>query len=172
MRTAVAGVGPTFPASARAASLCSMTSDENQVAQLYSDLIAGWNDRDETAFASVFADDGAVIGFDGSDPQGRTTIEREQRQIFEDHTPAQYVAKVRTVELLAPSVALLRAVVGMIPPGQSDLKPDRNAHQTLLARKEGDEWRVVLFQNTPAAYDGRPELVEALTAELRALLQR
>lgn len=47
--------------------------------------------------------------------------------------------------------------------------PERNAHQTLLARKDGDDWRVVLFQNTPAAYDGRPELVEAMTDELRSV---
>jgi uncharacterized protein (TIGR02246 family) len=145
-------------------------TDEIRVADLYSTLIAGWNDRDATAFASVFADDGGLIGFDGSDPQGRTTIERELQAIFDDHQPARYVAKVRTIQLLAPHVALLRAVVGMIPPGESDLKSDRNAHQTLLARKDDDEWHVVLFQNTPAAYDGRPELVDALTEELRALV--
>ena len=137
------------------------------VAELYSTLIAGWNDRDARAFASVFAEDGSLIGFDGSDPSGRATIEREQQAIFADHTPAQYVAKVRSIELLAPDVALLRAVVGMIPPGKSDLMPERNAHQTLLARKHDGEWRVVLFQNTPAAYDGRPQLVQALTEELR-----
>jgi len=145
-------------------------ADETRVADLYATLIAGWNDRDAASFASVFADDGGVIGFDGIDPQGRMTIEREQQAIFDNHIPAQYVAKVRTIELLAPGVALLRAVAGMIPPGASDLKPDRNAHQTLLARKDGDEWHVVLFQNTPAAYDGRPELVDALTDELRALI--
>jgi uncharacterized protein (TIGR02246 family) len=134
---------------------------------VYSTLIAGWNDRDARAFASVFAEDGSLIGFDGSDPKGRATIEREQQTIFADHTPARYVAKVRSIELLAPNVALLRAVVGMIPPGATDLKPERNAHQTLLARKHGDKWCVVLFQNTPAAYDGRPQLVQALTEELQ-----
>jgi uncharacterized protein (TIGR02246 family) len=143
------------------------TDEEARVAELYATLIAGWNGRDATAFASVFAEDGSLIGFDGSDPEGRATIERELQAIFADHTPAAYVAKVRSVELLAPTVALLRAVVGMIPPGEADLKPERNAHQTLLARKDSDEWRVVLFQNTPAAYDGRPQLVQALTNELR-----
>jgi uncharacterized protein (TIGR02246 family) len=69
----------------------------------------------------VFADDGSLIGFDGSDPTGRATIEQEQKAIFADHTPAQYVAKVRSIKLLSPTVALLRAVVGMIPPGASVL---------------------------------------------------
>lgn len=147
------------------------TAEEARVAELYSTLIAGWNDRDAHGFAAVFADEGSLIGFDGSDPKGRATIEREQQAIFADHTPAKYVAKVRSIELLSPSVALLRAVVGMIPPGASDLKPERNAHQTLLARRDDDEWRVVLFQNTPAAYDGRPQLVEALTDELRRVAE-
>jgi uncharacterized protein (TIGR02246 family) len=143
------------------------TTEEARVADLYSTLIAGWNERDAHAFASVFADEGSLIGFDGSDPHGRATIEREQQTIFADHTPAQYVANVRSIEFLSPSVALLRAVAGMIPRGATDLKPERNAHQTLLARKDDDEWQIVLFQNTPATYDGPPQLVDALTDELR-----
>jgi hypothetical protein len=40
--------------------------------------------------------------------------------------------------MLSPDVVLLRAVVGMIPPGQSDLNPDANAVQTLVAaRRDG-----------------------------------
>jgi hypothetical protein len=33
------------------------------------------------------------------------------------------------------------------------------------------QWRVALYQNTPAAFHGRPDLSEALTAELRALIK-
>jgi hypothetical protein len=39
-----------------------------------------------------------------------------------------------------------------------------------LARKQDDEWLIASYQNTPARYDGRPEAVEALTAELQALV--
>ena len=56
--------------------------------------------------------------------------------IFDNHIPAQYVAKVRTIELLAPGVALLRAVAGMIPPGASDLKPDRKDVRKYVASVE------------------------------------
>ena len=41
-----------------------------------------------------------------------------------------------------------------------------------VARVErDDEWRAVLYQNTPAQLHGRPELVESLTEELRQELR-
>jgi hypothetical protein len=58
----------------------------------------------------------------------------------------------------------------MIPPGQSDLNPAANVLQTLVATRDGDTWRIALFQNTPAQFHGRPELVERMTDELRELL--
>jgi hypothetical protein len=47
------------------------------------------------------------------------------------------------------------------------MDPSKGYATALLARKHGDTWCVVLFQNTPAAYDGRPQPVQALTEELR-----
>jgi uncharacterized protein (TIGR02246 family) len=69
--------------------------------------------------------------------------------------------------MLSPDVVLLRAVVGMIPPGQSDLNPDANAVQTLVAARRDGRWRIDLFHNTPAAFHGRPEERQKLTDELR-----
>ena len=45
-----------------------------------------------------------------------------------------------------------------------------NAIQSLVAVKQGTDWKIALFQNTPAQFHGRPEVAEALTEELRALL--
>ena len=58
----------------------------------------------------------------------------------------------------------------MIPPGKTDIEPDVNAHQTLVAVKTNSNWRIELFQNTPAAFHGRPELVDKMKDELRELL--
>ena len=69
---------------------------------------------------------------------------------------------------LSPEVALLHAVVGMIPPGEADLNPERNAHQTVVATKQGGDWRIAFFQNTPAQFHGRPDVAKALTDELRS----
>ncbi len=73
---------------------------------------------------------------------------------------------------LASGVALLRAVAGMVPPGGSEIVPDKNAVQAFVALETASGWRIAHFQNTPATFDGRPEEAEALTAELQAELLR
>jgi uncharacterized protein (TIGR02246 family) len=98
---------------------------------------------------------------------GRTEIAATLQQIFADHVTAPYVSKVRSVRLLSPEACVLRAIVGMVPPGQVDLNPAVNAHQTLLAVKRAGTWHVVLMQTTPAQFHGRPELVQQMTDELR-----
>lgn len=65
----------------------------------------------------------------------------------------------------------MHAVGGTILTGQSDIDPDRNSVQTLVAKKGvNGEWRLAVFQNTRAQYLGRPEQSQALTEELRMLL--
>lgn len=137
---------------------------------LYHQLLAAWNAHDASAYATCFAEDGYAIGFDGSTMDGRAAIESSLGRIFADHVTARYVAKVRAVRLLAPDVALLRAVAGLVPPGGTDINPAVNAHQTLVATQRDGQWRIALFQNTPAQFHGRSEAAAALTAELRALV--
>ncbi|MEW6605443.1 MAG: SgcJ/EcaC family oxidoreductase, partial [Thermoproteota archaeon] len=83
-------------------------------------MLECWNRRDAAAMASLFADDGNIIGFDGSQVDGQDGIRSHLSRIFSDHPTAAYVGKVREVRFLAPEVAILRAVAGMVPPGQSD----------------------------------------------------
>ena len=143
------------------------SSDEMEVRTLYRELLDGWNQRNADAFAAPFAQDGEVIGFDGSQMTGRAEIASTLSQIFADHVTAPYVSKVRSVRLVSPDVAVLRAIVGMVPPGQSDLNPALNAHQTLVATKRNGIWRIELLQTTPAQFHGRPDLVQQMTEELR-----
>ncbi|HYC33114.1 MAG TPA: SgcJ/EcaC family oxidoreductase [Gemmatimonadales bacterium] len=135
--------------------------------RLYAALLDAWNRRDAAAFARLFTADGTTVGFDGTEMRGAAAIERHLRDIFADHRPAAYVAVVREVRLLSPGSALLRGAAGLVPPGESSINPRTNAIQTLVALEDGGEWRIELFQNTPAAWDGRPNDVSALTAELQ-----
>jgi uncharacterized protein (TIGR02246 family) len=141
---------------------------EDDVAQLYRALLAAWNARDADRYAAAFLDEGHAVGFDGSQLDGRDAIASSLRSIFDHHQTGTYVGIVRQVQGLAPGVALLRAVAGMIPPGEQDLKPELNTIQTLVAVRRDDAWRAAMFQNTPAAFHGRPEDVKKLTDELRA----
>ena len=144
--------------------------DEVEIRALYQQMLEGWNTRNADAFAAPFAEDGEVIGFDGSQMAGRAEIALTLGQIFTNHITAPYISKIRSVRFLRPEVAALRAIVGMIPPGQSDLNPAVNAHQTIIATKHDGRWRIQLLQNTPAQFHGRPELVQHMTEELRQML--
>ena len=149
-------------------------ADEDRVTAelegVYRALHERWNARDAEGFAALFVEDGHSVGFDGSEMHGRREIATELGRIFRDHETAAYVGKVREIRPLGPHLALLRSVAGMVPQGKSDLNPDVHAVQTVLAARTDGVWRVVLLQNTPAQYHGRPEAAAALTAELSKLL--
>ena len=92
--------------------------------------------------------------------------------IFKHHQTADYVWKIKDVRLLHSEVATLSAIVGMIPPGQKDINPAANAIQTITAIRQNDVWKIALFQNTPAQFHGRPEMVERLTKELNEQIKK
>jgi uncharacterized protein (TIGR02246 family) len=143
----------------------------SELTGLFERLLQAWNDRNASEFASIFAGNGNMVGFDGSQANGREEIASHIGQVFRDHETAKYVWKVREVRLLSPETALLRAVVGMIPPGKSDINQATNAIQSLVAERRDDLLRIALLQSTPAQFHGRPEEAEALTMELRELVK-
>jgi uncharacterized protein (TIGR02246 family) len=145
-------------------------SAHEQAVAVYRQLLESWNQRNADAFASLFTEDGNSVGFDGSPLNGRSGIADALRDIFAHHQTASYVAKVREVRELAPGVTLLRAVVGMIPPGQQELKPDVNAIQSVVLVARDGAPKIALLHNTPAAFHGRPQMAEQLTQELTAVL--
>ena len=140
------------------------------VIELYQGLLSAWNARDAEAYAALVHEKGIVIGFDGSQMTGRNEVESSLRRIFSDHPTAAYVAKIRDVRLLGADVSVLLGLAGMVPPGGSDLDPSKNAIQSLTAQRDAGRWQIATFQNTPAAFHGRPELTQHLTDELRQVL--
>lgn len=149
--------------------LASMTEGRRHVAavsDMYGSLLKRWNSRDAAGFAALFQPAGSIVGFDGSPVDGASAIAAHLAAVFAHHATASYVGKVREVRALGAEAALLRAVAGMVPPGQLRLNPAVNAVQTLVARRADDRWRVELFQSTPAAFHGRADAVAALTEEL------
>jgi len=137
---------------------------------LHRELLTFWNDQNAAGMASLFTEDANVIGFDGSQMNGRSQIENELKQVFANHKTARYVWKIEEIRFIDSQTALLRAIVGMVPPGKKELNPATNAIQSLVACKQSDLWKIVLFQNTPAEFHGRPELVDSMTKELSQLI--
>ena len=145
--------------------------DEAAVRDVFAAFHQLWNKREAAAIAGLFAEGGSIVGFDGSMVDGRQAIGAHLGEIFMHHQTAAYVGIVREARFPAAEVAVLRAVAGMVPPDGSDINPAVNTVQTMVALRRDDRWRIELLQSTPAAFHGRPEAVEELTAELRTALQ-
>jgi uncharacterized protein (TIGR02246 family) len=148
-----------------------LKNEDLLVQALYKKLLNSWNDNNARDYADQFTDHANVVGFDGSEVNGREEIYRHINGIFVQHPVAAYVSIVREVRMLGPGIFVLRAVAGMVPPGQTDIKPEVNAIQTMIAVRENDEYKIAVFQNTPAAFHGRPESRDQLSAELRQELR-
>ena len=144
---------------------------EGAARELYEKLIQAWNKRNARDFALLFASNGSIVGYDGSQVDGQLDVGAHISEIFSHHQTASYVTIVREVRPISSDVVVLRANAGMVPPGKDELNPDRNAVQSMVAARKGGKWEIALFQNTPAAYDGRPELSKKLTEELRTVLR-
>jgi hypothetical protein len=58
------------------------------------------------------------------------------------------VGRVEDVRFLSPDVVLMHAVGSTVMRGESEPSPERDSIQTLVATREGGEWRLAAFQNT------------------------
>ena len=71
----------------------------------------------------MFADDGYLVGFDGSEMKGREQIEQSLSTIFADHETGRYVAEVRAERTVSDSVSMLAAITGLVPGGRVRRQP-------------------------------------------------
>ena len=151
--------------------LSSATDDKAAIRSLYQQLMDGWNAASGYAFAAPFEEDGDLVGFDGTHIKGRQEIASFHQHLFDMFLKgSRLIGKVRSMRFLTSNVAVMHAVGGTVMAEQSDLKPERNSVQTLVAVKRNEKWSLAAFQNTRATYMGRPEESQKLTEKLRALL--
>jgi len=149
----------------------SSSDSDRAVRELYTRLIEAWDKRNARDFALLFASDGSLVGFDGSQVNGQVEVGAHLAEIFSHHQTPAYISIVREVRSIASDVTLLRANTGLIPSGKDDCDPALNAVQSMVAVLQGGAWKVALFQNTPAAFHDRPDLTKKLNEELRARLK-
>lgn len=146
-------------------------TEENEIRNLYHSLLQAWNNNSASGMANLCADNANMIGFDGSQHNGKKNIRERMQQIFSEHKVASFIYKIREIRFLNPDAAILRSVVSMVNKEGTDIMPQVNAIQTLVASNHDNNWLIELFQNTPAAYHGRPELIEQLNEELREVFK-
>jgi uncharacterized protein (TIGR02246 family) len=125
------------------------SADEAAVRALYQQLMDGWNQGSGEAFASVFTEDGDLVGFDGTHLKGRQEIAPFHQQLFDKWLKgSRLVGEIKDVRFLGRDVALMHAVGGTIMRSKSEPTPERDSIQTLVAVRRDGEWRLGAFQNT------------------------
>ncbi len=124
-------------------------TDEAVVRGLYRELMDGWNRGSGDAFAAVFTEDGDLVAFDGTHFKGRQEIAPFHQQLFDKWLKGtRLVGRVEHVRFLSPEVALMHAVGSTVMRGKSEPSPERDSIQTLVATRQGGEWRIAALQNT------------------------
>ena len=145
-------------------------TDEEAIRGLYQELMDGWNRGSGDAFAAPFTEDGDLVAFDGTRFRGRKEIVPFHQQLFKKWLEGtRLVGEVRDVRFLGPDVALMHAVGSTVMRGKSEPSPERDSIQTLVATREGGQWRIAAFQNTRVRPMG-PGLVSVLLWALTDLL--
>ena len=76
----------------------SRSADEAAIRALYQQLMDGWNKGSGEAFAAPFAEDGDLVGMDGTHLKGRQEIISFTQQLFDTYVKgSRLVGKVRSV---------------------------------------------------------------------------
>lgn len=139
------GVTPALTASAQQADVAAAVR-EVQVRQA-----RAWNQHDATAYAALFAADGDVVNVLGwwwhspSEIEGKLTD--AFAWVFRDSTLTVTDVDVRVLDPVT-AIAHVRWTMdgAKVPPGAP--QPPREGIQLQVLRKEGNNWRIVSFQNT------------------------
>jgi uncharacterized protein (TIGR02246 family) len=145
-------------------------TDEAKIRALFDDLLADWGRGDGEAYGSRFTEDAAYVAFDGTYTRGREEISASHQELFDRFLKGtQLTGRVLSVKFLNPDVALVHATGRTIMRGKSRPSPERDSIQTLVAVREGDEWRFAAFHNSRVRPIGRGPagfLIWALTDKL------
>ena len=77
------------------------TSIQDNALALYQGLLQQWNKRQASGMAGLFASNGILIGFDGSQLNGQKEIYSVLHEIFSNFPTAAYISIVKEIRVLS-----------------------------------------------------------------------
>ncbi len=138
-------------------------ADEAAIRALFGQVVRGWNEENGDMIATAFVPHSILIGYDGSETFGASSIATSMNDIFEGHQTGRWVGISKTVIFHGADAAVVHAVSGWLQPGG----PYPQGVQLLTVLRTDAGWRIATLQTTPAQYHGHPEWVAHLDRELR-----
>lgn len=126
-----------------------MEQDEAAIRDVVKRVEAGWNAGDGEAFAAPFAEDADYVIVNGRHEKGRATIAEGHKYIFSTiYKGSNNTYTVEDVRFLRPDVAVAH-VHHVLKYHDGETTHEVQARSTWVLTKNGDEWTIAAFQNTP-----------------------
>jgi uncharacterized protein (TIGR02246 family) len=145
-------------------------TDEAKIRALFEDLLDDWGRGDGEAYGSRFTEDADYVAFDGTLTRGRREISASHQRLFDRFLKdTRLTGRILSIKYPSPDVALIHATGGTIMRGKTKPSPERNSIQTLVAVREGPEWRFAAFHNSrvrPIGSNPATFLIWAITDRL------
>lgn len=124
---------------------------EHAVREVLLRLSEAWERGDGKAYASLFSDDAQYVNALGERVHGKTAIAATHQKIFDTFFKGtklgrKYPSHIRRI---TPDVVLVESSGSVLFPGENENNIAPNGLLTLVVARQGDEWRIVSFHNTP-----------------------
>jgi uncharacterized protein (TIGR02246 family) len=131
-------------------------TDEAKIHVLFEDLLEDWGRGDGEAYGFRFTEDADYVAFDGTRTTGRREISASHQRLFDKFLKGtRLTGRILSIKFPSPEVALIHATGGTIMNGKTKPSPERDSIQTLVAVREGADWRFAAFHNTRVRPIGR-----------------
>jgi len=123
-------------------------ADERAIRGLFEKLLEDWARGDGESYGSRFTEDADYVAFDGSHTKGRAEISSSHQELFYKYLKGtRLTGRIESTKFLGPDVALVHATGDTVLRGKTAPSPERHSVQTLVAVREGNEWRFAAFHN-------------------------
>jgi uncharacterized protein (TIGR02246 family) len=144
--------------------------DQAKLRALFEELLEDWGRGDGEAYGSRFTEDADYVAFDGTHTRGRAEISASHQQLFDRFLKStRLTGHILSIKFPSPDVALIHATGGTVMRGKTRRSPERDSIQTLVAVREGTEWRFAAFHNSrvrPIGKSAATFLIWAITDSL------
>lgn len=125
-------------------------ADQEAIQAVPGRIVAAWAQHDAAAFARVFAEDGSMI-LPGVYLTGREAIRDFMDQAFAGaYRGTRVTGTPIAVKPLAQDVVLVLTQGGVLAEGETEVSGAGAIRASWLLRKDGGEWLLAAYQNTPA----------------------
>jgi uncharacterized protein (TIGR02246 family) len=113
-------------------------------------VVAAWASNDSDAFAEVFTEDGSLILPGDIFLTDREEIRSFMKTAFSGpYKGTRVFGEPLAIKQLGPGAALLITRGGVLEPGETEVAAERAIRATWVLVKQGDDWLVTAYQNTP-----------------------